>query len=210
MKKMMLGLLSLVALTACGSRSENTGGNNQSSISSESTVTENSTSTNIEPNLNFESSVIIYYSLTENTEEVAQAIQEQTGADMYKLEPVEPYPTSYGEVAGLVREQQEQGIFPELEDLDVDLTQYETIFIGSPTWHGYISQPVQKWLMDTELSDKNIAPFFTSGSQPIENPQSDLRELIPSATIATELSMANSPRDDVDESVAEWLNNLSF
>lgn len=211
MKKLMVSLLSLVALVGCGNQDERARVESRSSFSTaESAVTEKSSNTSSEATWDFENTVIIYYSLTENTEEVAQAIQEQTGAEIYRLEPVEPYPTSYSEVAGLVRDQQEQGFFPELKELSINLDQYDTIFIGSPTWHGYISQPVQKWLMDTNLSDKNIAPFFTSGSQPIEDPQSDLRELIPSAPIAPELSMVNSPRDNIDEFVAEWLNNLSF
>ena len=201
-----MGLL-LVFLAGCGSQNETNGGEDES-LNSQSSQTPVNPS-NAE-SYNFENAVIVYYSLTENTEEVANEIQSQTGLDLYKIEPVEPYPTAYSEVAGLVRDQQADGIFPDLEELNLDLSQYETIFVGSPTWHGYISQPVQKWLMDSDLAGKNIAPFFTSGSQPIEDPQSDLRALIPDSTIAPELSMDHSPRDDIDESVSAWLSSLTF
>lgn len=71
--------------------------------------------------------------MTTNTEEVAQAIHEKTGAPLYKIEPTEVYPTDYSQVAGLVREQQEQNIFPELKTLDINLQDYDLIYLGSPT-----------------------------------------------------------------------------
>ncbi|GMA47575.1 flavodoxin [Tetragenococcus muriaticus] len=207
MRKLLPIALLFVFLVGCSSQNDRNEEQAPSSTNNESS--QPAASQTVDP-AQFENAVVVYYSLTENTEEVAQEIQEQAEVDIYEIQPVEPYPTSYGEVAGLVREQQENDEFPDLEELDIDLDQYDTIFVGSPTWHGYISQPVQRWLMDTDLEDKNIAPFFTSGSQPIEDPQSDLQELIPNTNISDELSMADSPRDDIEESVNQWLNSLTF
>lgn len=148
--------------------------------------------------------------MTNNTEEVAQAIHEQTGAPLFKIEPTSPYPTAYGEVEGLVREQQQQNVYPDLEALAMSLEDYDLIFLGSPTWHGQISQPVKKWLMDTDLNGKKIAPFFTSGSQPIENPIDYLNEWVPRDRISQELSMVNSPREDIDSQVEEWLSQIEL
>lgn len=198
--------LSLLLLTACGNQNEEEVEESDENIEVSEPETENEETP--ESDSDFENAAIVYYSLTENTEEVAEEIQNQTGAELFALEPVEAYPRAYEEVEGLVRDQQEAGEFPELEELDLDVEDYDTIFIGSPTWHGYISQPVQSWLIDTDLDEASIAPFFTSGSQPIEDPQADLRELIPNGEIAEELSMDNSPRDDIEEAVSRWLENL--
>lgn len=64
--------------------------------------------------------------------------------------------------------------------------------------------------MDTDLTGKKVAPFFNSGSQPISDPIQVLSEWLPRESVNEALSMSNSPRDDIEESINRWIEDLTF
>ena len=49
-------------------------------------------------NMSDKKSLIVYYSYSGNTEALAKRIQLKTKGDIFKIETIEPYPTSYNEV----------------------------------------------------------------------------------------------------------------
>ena len=154
--------------------------------------------------------LIVYYSLTGNTEFVAEHIQFLTGADIHKLELVEPYSVEFEEMIGRARQEMESGNLPELLSGIDNLDDYSVIFIGSPNWFGTISLPVLTFLNTHDLSGKLIVPFITFGRGGLMNTISDLKELYPDANIFEEFGIY---RDDVEKSqsdISEWLNRLGI
>ena len=69
-----------------------------SDYNSETTDNENST-TDERIDLNGKKILIAYWSWSGNTEAVAQEIQRQAGGDLYPMQPLVPYGTTYQEVA---------------------------------------------------------------------------------------------------------------
>ncbi len=83
------------------------------------------------------STVVINGEVLGNTQYVAYVIQENTGADIFRIEPKTPYPTDHETLVDLAAEEQEQNARPELLNQIENLEQYNTIFIGYPNWLAY-------------------------------------------------------------------------
>lgn len=203
MKKLFWLLSVVLFLGACGSNATNTNEEN----TSESAV---QSSESLESNQNQETedlgkSLIVYHSLTENTKAVAEEIQKQVNGELIRIETVEPYPEIYDEVLDVVEAQREAGELPTIVKQDVDLSDYDSIFLGTPIWFGEPALPVEKWISENELAGKRIYPFFTSGSSSINESMERYRELLDQSTLSEGLSITSSDRSQTASLVKEWL-----
>ena len=63
----------------------------------------------------------------DNTEVAADIIQELTGADLYKIEQLEPYARDYNECIAQAQADQRQNARPELKILPETLESYDVI-----------------------------------------------------------------------------------
>lgn len=127
--------------------------------------------------------LVVYYSATGNTEEVANAIAEATGGDIFELEPVEQY--SSEDLDWTDSESQVSREY-ENEDLrDVELVastvenwdSYDTVFIGYPIWWGIAAWPVDSFVEANDFTGKKVIPFATSSSSGMGDSGSLLEEL---------------------------------
>lgn len=78
--------------------------------------------------------LIAYFSWSGNTENAAQIIQEQTGADIIELNPAEPYSSNYSEVLDQAQKDMNADARPELANHVENMEQYDTILLGYPNW----------------------------------------------------------------------------
>lgn len=67
-----------------------------------------------------------------NTELVADLIQSLTGAEQFKIEPVQPYSKNYNECIAQVHADQYRNARPELKYYPCTLECYDTIYLGYP------------------------------------------------------------------------------
>lgn len=204
MKKLFWLLPVVLFLGACGSNATDTDEVNNSESIAQS-------SESLEPNQNQETkdlgkSLIVYYSLTENTKAVAEEIQKQVNGELMRIETVEPYPEVYDEVLDVVEAQREAGELPTIVKQDVDLSDYDSIFLGTPIWFGEPALPVEKWISENELAGKRIYPFFTSGSSSINESMERYRELLDQSTLSEGLGITSSDRSQTSSLVKEWLD----
>lgn len=81
---------------------------------------------------NMGNTLILYFSMSGNTETVANYIHEEIGGDIVKLETVQTYPEDYDELVDYAREEQRDNTRPELETTIENIEQYDTIFLGYP------------------------------------------------------------------------------
>ena len=78
--------------------------------------------------------VVLYFSEFGNTESIARRIAEKTGADICKIEPVEPYPENLQEVMEIGQNETDNGTMRPIKQLEVDLSKYDKVILGMPTW----------------------------------------------------------------------------
>lgn len=105
--------------------------------------------------------LVVYYSLTGNTAEVADAIVSYTGADVFEIKTVAEYPTDSGERKKLIQSDIDAGRLPKINAGPNNLQKYDVIFVGSPVWANGLSLPVQAFLQNNNLSGKHVYPFVS-------------------------------------------------
>ena len=67
-----------------------------------------------------------------NTEVIAEYIQEFAGADLFKVEELDKYPSDYMKCIDVAKKDQKQDARPELKEYLEDISQYDTVYIGFP------------------------------------------------------------------------------
>lgn len=127
--------------------------------------------------------LVLYYSQTGTTKVVAEAIAAQLGADIASFDVTDPYTGSFDETIARCMKERTEGITPELAGLDVELEEYDTVFLGFPIWFGTYAPPVAALLKTGNFDGKTIVPFCSFGSGGLESSTADLKAALPNATI---------------------------
>lgn len=108
--------------------------------------------------------LVIYYSQARgNTRRIAEMIQKSVGADIAEIETVTPYTGSYEDIVNQGQEEVNAGFMPEIKPLSADLSNYDRIILGTPTWWYTMAPAVKTFLSSNDLSGKNVVLFQTHG-----------------------------------------------
>ena len=107
--------------------------------------------------------LIIYYSYRGNTKKIAEMISKRTGADTLRIETVVPYEGSYKKVVDQGQEEVNAGYCPEIKPLSTDLSQYDTIILGTPVWWYTFAPAMHTFLKNQNWDGKTVYPFATNG-----------------------------------------------
>ncbi|MBR1756089.1 MAG: NAD(P)H-dependent oxidoreductase [Alphaproteobacteria bacterium] len=130
--------------------------------------------------------LVTYFTLTGNTEKAAKIIAEKTGADLYQIELVTPYPSEYKEQTKLAKEELNSGYLPPIKPLPENMAEYDVVFVGSPVWWGTMSTPVRTFLSSGVLKGKTVIPFVTHGGGGADNSFTDTAKLCEGCNVITD------------------------
>ena len=236
--KRILGLLlagtMILALAACGKTdSSETISENKNSVSDSTKVqTDSSNSADAGANHTAQAEqteggsnmLVAYFSLAGeqygvgvieegNTSIIAHMIAEQTGADLFEIEAVTPYPTSHSELLDVSRQEMANNARPEIAGTVDNMDDYDTIFIGYPNWWGDMPMIVYNFLESYDLSGKTIVPFCTHGGSGLSNTESTIADITGGTMkdgFAIPGTTAQNDRDTARSKVADWLREDGF
>lgn len=150
--------------------------------------------------------LIVYYSYEGNSEEISKAIQEVTNADVLKLVPKKEKKTKslfrfiWGGMQVYMTKK------PELEAYEVDLSKYDNIFIGSPCWFGTYAPPINSFLSENKLKDKNIFLFVCNGGN-MRNTWKNYEEALKESKIVSKIDFVYPIKNGIEEAkkkAKEW------
>lgn len=127
--------------------------------------------------------LVVFYSQTSNTKAVATEIATKLGADMAEIVPVELYDGDFQATIERGKKELDEGAYPEIQPLTVNVADYDVVFLGYPIWFGTYAPPVFTFLDQVDLSGKKIVPFCTFGSGGLESSLKDLVSAEPEAEI---------------------------
>lgn len=216
----------LLALTACGS----TGGQGDSgpdsalegktptssapetppaNQSADTTPTEEQTPEGTDDS---EKKILIgYFSATNNTENIANHLNEILDADLYEIVPETPYTSddlNYNDPnSRSSQEMNDSDARPAISGSVDNMEQYDVIFLGYPIWWGQAPKIISTFLESYDLSGKTIVPFCTSGSSGIGSSATNLHSL---ASDATWLDGQRFSGSAARSAVETWVNGLDL
>ena len=157
--------------------------------------------------------LIVFYSLEGDTKLIASTISEKINADILELKPKKKYHDSgfkkyfWGGRSVIFKEK------PELQDYNINLENYENIFIGTPIWVGTYAPPYNTFLKKENISNKNIYLFACHGGGGADKFYKNIKEIIPNNEFKGEIDF-NEPlkesRSDILDQIDNWLKMVYF
>ena len=144
------------------------------------------------------------------TEYVARLIQEQIGGDLHLIQTQEKYPADFDELRDLNHEEMAEGYLPPLVESDLDVSQYDTVFIGYPVWATDVPQAVLSFLQEYDLSGKTVIPFCTHGGYGAGDSYLTIREASHAAQAPEGLAVNAEDISEAEAMVTDWLNSIGL
>ena len=112
--------------------------------------------------------LVLFYSLTGNTELIAETIRSTINADIQEVKPVKEIDPESGLRFMLGGMQASMRIKPKLKPIDINPINYDLIFIGSPVWAWQVSPPIRSLSKKYDFSNKKIAVWCCCGGKGIK------------------------------------------
>ena len=159
-------IMAIGLMAGCGASNTN-----QSASNTENTSTGNG------------KTLVVYYSASGNTKDVAEKIAKITEADLFEIEPVEPYTDDdldwTDDDSRVSREHDDENLRDvELVSTTVDnWDSYDTVYIGYPIWWGIAAWPVDNFVKENDFTGKTVIPFCTSATSGIGDSGNLLEEM---------------------------------
>lgn len=152
--------------------------------------------------------LVVYFSHSGHTKELAEMIHKRVGGDIVQIEPVQKYPEQYNELTAFAKVEKEKGARPKIKTRIGNLDQYGIIFLGYPNWWSTMPMPVFTFVEENKLDGKTIAPFDTHGGGGLADSIDDLKKIAPHSRILKPLSVNGSRVSSAEKDVLKWLEGL--
>jgi len=155
--------------------------------------------------------LVAYYSRTGNTAVLAEKIANATGADIFKIETVDAnhYPADYTQTTKIAQDEIKKDAVVAINTTP-DLTEYETIFIGTPVWWGTMSIPVKSFLHENDMNGKTIVPFATHGGGGAGSAFTDITTASNGANSLSGLAVSGGDVQNADDTIKQWLSEIKI
>ena len=165
-----------------------------------------------------EKSIIIYFSRADenyfggslkyiekgNTEIVAEYIQDLTGADMFKGEPLVPYSKDYMECIEEAKVRTANHDAPIKEEVP-DISSYDVIYVGAPVYWGGMPEELITALDGLDYTGKTIRPFTTHEGSGVSVGPGQGKIICKGAEVLDGLAISGSHVNDSKSKVESWI-----
>ena len=140
-----------------------------------------------------------------NTEVAANMIQEITGADIFKIEPVIEYNADYNVCTEEAQRDKRSNARPEFKNVPSDITEYDTIYLGYPNYWGTMPMHVWTFLEKYDFTGRTIKPFCTHEGSGLGSSERDIQKLCPGAKVEKGIAIHGAEVNRAKSSIEKWL-----
>ncbi len=154
--------------------------------------------------------LIAYFSYTGHTKGIAQQLQELTGGTLFEIKPATPYSEDYDTTERQGRRETEDGYYPPLADMPVNLDFYDVILLGTPNWFNTVAPPVASFLTNGDMSGKKIAMFCTNGGGGLGHTLMDIRTMCKDSEILYGINIYEDGGSEAKEKLSGWLKQIGL
>ena len=150
--------------------------------------------------------LVAYFSWGGTTQRMAQEIVRQTGANIFRIEPVVPYPTDYTECTEVAQEEKNNNARPAIADEVENWEQYDTVFIGCPVWWWTTPMIICTFAESYDFEGKTVVPFCTYASTYRDETLARIVELTPDADHLTGEGLTSGRINE--QNISLWLKEI--
>ena len=227
----LLCMLMLITLAACGNssgtahpaeqttnQSEVSSQEKESSLDTQTGITADSEENHSETEQTSETNntriLVAYFSRADenygvgvvekgNTEIIADMIAEETGADTFKIERAMPYPADYDACTEEAQQEQRKNARPELKNTLDNLDDYDVVYLGMPVWWGDMPMPVYTFVEGLDWNGKTVYPFTTHAGSGLSSIPRTLGNICDGATIGDGFTIAGTDAQNAQDKAKE-------
>ena len=164
-------------------------------------------------------SIVVYYSRADenynvgditvgNTAKVATEIAKQTGANLYEIKPVKPYPANYKECIEVAQQEKNDNARPQIATTVENFAQYRTVYLGYPNWWGDMPMIVYTFIESQNFDGKTVIPFMTHEGSGLSGTPQKLRKALPKANVTEGIAITGSTAQNKPDEVAKKVSEL--
>jgi flavodoxin len=153
--------------------------------------------------------LVVYYSRSGNTRQVAEVLAQKMGADLEELIDRHPRKGLVGWLKSgrdAVKEKE-----TELAPLDHSPENYDAIVVGTPVWAAHPAPAVRTFLGSNDLGGKRVAFFCTMSARGGEETLAIMKRLLsggePAGTLA--IAMKKQLTDEIKKRLEDWASRLA-
>lgn len=154
--------------------------------------------------------LIVYFSATGNTEEVAQLMQTYLNADLVEIVPEVPYTSAdlnYGNSDSRTSvENRDENSRPGIANAIENMADYDTVLVGYPIWHGIVPRIIQTFFESYDFSGKDVYTFSTSASSSGSGAFNALARMYTDINFVENLHLTSSQLSSASTRVESWLS----
>lgn len=140
-----------------------------------------------------------------HTEIVAEEIAKLVNGDLYKIEPVTPYPSKYKDVVNVVRKENDENPKVEIKNLLPSIAEYDVIYIGFPIWYRTYPRIVSSFLSNYDFAGKIVKPFCTNDEGSFGIALLELSSQLKGATVKPGLAIHGSEVTKAKDRIEAWI-----
>ena len=157
--------------------------------------------------------LVVYYSASGYTEEVANYIASAMDGDLFEIVPAEIYTdadldwTDKDSRVSREHDNKDERNVPLVSDMVDNWDEYDTVFIGYPIWWGIAAWPVDGFIKANDFTGKTVIPFCTSSSSGLGESGELLKEM---AGTGEWLEGERFRSGASEETVRSWVEGLGL
>jgi flavodoxin len=155
--------------------------------------------------------LVVYYSRSEHTKQVADRIRQIFQCDIERIEDVESR-----KGAGKYMKSAFESVLghdTEIKPTKINPQGYDLVIIGTPVWAGTMSSPIFTYMKKNILKFDEVAFFCTCGSRGAEGTLKNMENLIrkePVSTLSlTKKELKNNMNGKINEFISEIRHELT-
>lgn len=152
--------------------------------------------------------LVAYFSWGGTTQRMAQEIIRQTGADLFRIEPVVPYPTEYTPCTEVALEEKNNDARPAIAATVENWADYDMVFIGCPVWWWTTPMIICTFAESYDFEGKTVVPFCTYASTYRDETLARIVELTPDAAHLTGEGLTSGRINE--QNISSWLREIGL
>lgn len=148
-----------------------------------------------------------------NTHIVAEMIAAETGADLFHIKTVTPYPAAYNECIEVAKREKQSNARPAIQG-DIRVEDYDVIYLGYPNWWGEMPMAVYTFIEKHNWEGKTIVPFCTHEGSGLSGTERRIQSACTGGKVLKGLAIrgatAQHEPETVRKSVHSWVSKISL